>query len=449
MTARKNRKERDESLIRWRVTYVSPDQLEKVLGTFGSQAEAQKVIQSLRITEVEGVRTSRKARGSVTLTRTGNYQARYTDPHGKRRVAVDPKTGRGTFRLKADAEQALARVLTAIENNTWDVLDDSVTDGVDPKTITLRQASALYLESRVNRQGRSLSPNTYRDYPLLIDKVLTDLADKPIRSIRARDVERWWSAQVATAAERRKSQKKGGTLSQASKSYSHLKSVMTYAMKRKWIRENPCDIEGAGNYTPAVEPDMPTEAEVGLMIQFAEEPMRTIVALAAYCGLRKGEILELRRKDFHSEERADGKTYWFVTVTRAVVWDGENNPIPSPPKTRSSIRTLALGKKTGLEEIVLERLRSIPEHPETLLVSRDDAGKIHWGESMLNPRWQSLRALAGYGGRFHSLRNFHLTWYRQQGATERETMDRGGHSTLRVSLRYQRSTDREISLLEQ
>lgn len=437
MTARKNRKEQDASPTRWRVSYVSPDQLEKVLGTFGSQAEAQRVIQSLRITEVEGVRTSRKARGSVTLTRTGNYQARYTDPHGKRRVAVDPKTGRGTFRLKADAEQALARVLTAIENNTWDVLDDSVTDGVDPKTITLRQASALYLESRVNRQGRSLSPNTHREYPRLIDRVMTDLADKPIRSIRARDVERWWSLQKDLAP------------AQASKSYSHLKSVMAYALKRKWIRENPCDIEGAGNYTPPVEPDMPTEAEVGLMLQFAEEPMRTIVALGAYGGLRKGEILELRRKDFHSEERADGKTYWFVTVTRAVVWDGENNPIPSPPKTRSSIRTLALGKKSGLEEIILERLRSIPEHPETLLVSRDDAGKIHWGESMLNPRWQSLRALAGYGGRFHSLRNFHLTWYRQQGATERETMDRGGHSTLRVSLRYQRSTDREISLLEQ
>lgn len=152
-----------EKAIRWRVTYVSPDNQEKVLGTFGSKADAEKVVKSLRISEVKGVRTSRKARGSVTLTRTGNYLARYTDPYERGRVAVDPDTGRGTYKKKAHAEQALARVLTSIENNTWSVLDDSIGDGVDPKTVTLQQAPTIFLESRVNREGRSLSPNTYRE----------------------------------------------------------------------------------------------------------------------------------------------------------------------------------------------------------------------------------------------------------------------------------------------
>jgi len=54
---------------------------------------------------------------------------------------------------------------------------------------------------------------------------------------------------------------------------------------------------------------------------------------------------------------------------------------------------------------------------------------------MLNTPWRKLRAQAGYSGRFHALRNYHLTWYAKQGATLREVMDRGGHSTPRMALR--------------
>jgi len=120
-------------------------------------------------------RGPRRARGSVSRNRVGNWQVRYTDPSGARRAA-------GTYRLKADAEQALARTLAAIENNTWQVLDDTKTDGLDPKTVTLRQGSALYTASRVNRYGMALSPNTYNEYPRLVDKVLTELADKTLKA---------------------------------------------------------------------------------------------------------------------------------------------------------------------------------------------------------------------------------------------------------------------------
>ena len=373
-------------------------------------------------------RGPRRARGSVSRNRVGNWQVRYTDPHGQRRAA-------GTFQRKSDAEQALARVLTAIENNTWSVLDDTTADGLDPKKVTLRQASKLYTENRVNRQGRALSWNTAAEYPRLIDRVLTALADKPLRSITSRDIERWWSNTYQD------------TPAQASKAYTHLKSVMKYALKRRWIRENPCDIEGASNYRPPVEPEIPTEVEVALMLELADQPMRTVIALAAHCGLRKGEILELRRKDLTTQEEPDGTSWLWINITRAVVWEGENNPKVSPPKTPGSVRSLPAGKKTGAEQILLERLQEIPEHPDTLLVSRDQAGKAHWGESMLNPRWRKLRAQAGYGGRFHALRAYHSTWYRQQGATDKETMARLGHTTSRVALRYQRTTGRETSLL--
>lgn len=158
-------------------------------------------------------RGTRRARGSVSRNRVGNWQVRYTDPNGQRRAA-------GTFQRKADAEQALARVLTAIENNTWAVLNDTAEDGLDPKIVTLRQASKLYTDNRMNRQGRTLSWNTAAEYPRLVDRVLTALADKPLRSITARDVERWWGTAHQEAP------------AQASNARTHCKSVVKYAPKR-------------------------------------------------------------------------------------------------------------------------------------------------------------------------------------------------------------------------
>jgi integrase len=66
---------------------------------------------------------------------------------------------------------------------------------------------------------------------------------------------------------------------------------------------------------------------------------------------------------------------------------------------------------------------------------------------MLNPGWQRVRAVAGFSGRFHSLRAYHLTWFGQQGASMKELQARGGHSDYAMVMKYQRTTGREIDLL--
>jgi integrase len=412
---------------RWRVSYRNGDGDEILLGVFPTQAKAEAALGRVTIAEAYKVRSPRKKGGSVTEIRPGLHQVRYT--YKGRRLSG------GYFSTQQDAEDVLKDILQSIKDDAW---ADKYGPNRKPPAeaqMTVRRLSERYLKTRTNKRGGSLSVNTSKEYPRLVDRVLGDLADRPIDTIDSETVENWWA------------QAKEATPAQAAKTYVHLRSIFQYAVKRKWVRSNPCDIEGASNYAPEVPPPIPTDTEVVTMVQAAEDPTRTIVALAAYCGLRKGEILELRRKDFHSEELDNGETWWRVTVSRGVVWDGENNPIVSRPKTESSLRTLVIPKKFGAEDIVLERLRQIPEHPDTLLVSKDKEGKTHWGESMLNPRWQKLRAIAGYGGRFHSLRAYHLTWYAQQGATDKEVMARGGHATQRVSMQYQRTTGREASLL--
>lgn len=371
-------------------------------------------------------RGPRRGRGSITKNRAGNWQVRYTDPYGKRRAG-------GTFRLKGDADQQLATILASIQNGTWREIDSAVTADLNPKTITLRQASIRYRKSRPSENGRELSHYTLDEYARLVDKVLTALADRPLRSITRDDVETWHAGVFDK------------TPTQASRAYTHLNSVMLYALDRRWIRENPCRIKKASNYKPAEDPAIPSDAEVAVMLELADQPLRTVIALAAHCGLRKGEILELRRKDITSEED-DGDTWWTINVRRSVRWQGENGVIVGPPKWESAGK-LTVPKDVGVEEILLERLRAIPEHPDTLLISKDPEGKIHWSKSMLNPRWRKVAGVAGYEGRFHSLRAYHLTWFGLRGASLKELQERGRHSSVAMVMKYQRTTGRERSLL--
>ena len=61
--------------------------------------------------------------------------------------------------------------------------------------------------------------------------------------------------------------------------------------------------QNAAAHTPS-EPPAPTSEQVYIMLENAPTSFNAIIALAAYGGLRKGEILELRRKD--GEQIKDG-----------------------------------------------------------------------------------------------------------------------------------------------
>jgi hypothetical protein len=103
----------------------------------------------------------------------------------------------------------------------------------------------------------------------VIPAVVADFCAWHPGCITARDVERWWGSAYQDAP------------AQASKGYTHLNSVLRYALKRKWTRENPCDIEGAGNYRPAVELKTPTDTEVALMLELADQPVQRALLIVA------------------------------------------------------------------------------------------------------------------------------------------------------------------------
>lgn len=367
---------------------------------------------------------AKRGLGSIRKLPSGRYQVRYTDPNGVRRTA------RTTFSAKSQAEFELTKIRNAVENGTWTVDESPQAGDLDPKTITLSQLASHWRSQQVNAKGQPLSPNTLAEYERLIDRTLGKLASKPIRAITRQNIETWRAPEIKRAP------------NQTSKAYKHLKTLMTWAHKRAWIATNPCDIERATAYTPS-EPEAPNSRQVQIMLENSPAPFQAILALAAYGGLRKGEILELRRKDI--EIVKDGTETWIrVNVSRGVIWD-RGKAIVRKPKTEASIRSLLL--PLAASDLISAHLNRISIDPDALLFPRKEQGNDHMGEYQINPLWRRVRALAGYAGRFHALRTFAATEFAKLNPTNKELMDRFGHRDIKTAMRYQRNTGRDAELL--
>ena len=174
------------------------------------------------------------------------------------------------------------------------------------------------------------------------------------------------------------------------------------------------------------------------------ESFQAVIALAAWGGLRKGEIFALERQDIKTET-LEGETQITVSITKAVEWVKGQQPKQGQTKWDTGDRSVILPPR--IHEIVNRHLKTVAINPDALLFPRKPGVNEYWREYQLNPHWRKVRELAGFTGHFHALRNFALTQYGITGATLIELMARGGHSDVRAAMRYQRTTGRETDLV--
>jgi integrase len=337
-----------------------------------------------------------------------------------------------TFDTSRMAERELQHIRTAIENGTWTADNTPQAGDIDPKTVTLRQLAEHWRDQRTTSAGQPLSPSTLGEYERLISSTLRGFADRPIREITTQQLERWRSPEMKRAP------------NQTVKAYKHLKTLMTWAHKRKWVASNPCDIERGTSYKSA-EPEAPNLKQVAIMQENAPAPFDTILAIAAWGGLRKGEILELRRKDIDKVQAEDGATFISLNIRRAVIWEGAR-AIVKATKTAKSVRQVILPAPASA--LVDAYVKTISIDPEALLFTNKPGLNEHWGEFKIKPYWAAVCAQAGFKGRFHSLRSFAMTQYAITGATNQDLMDRAGHNNIATAMRYQRGTGREFELIK-
>ena len=188
-----------------------------------------------------------------------------------------------------------------------------------------------------------------------------------------------------------------------------VRPLRTLKTKRNYVNFiHACTGKSAGKLTgvSSKRVHVPTELEVkGLLQIFRNTELEIPIMLAAYGGLRRGEICALRMSDIDGD---------FVHVSRAVVRDQLGEWVTKDPKTASSVRSVLL------PHFVIERIQ-VQGYITHLLPSQ-----------VSNRFWKKQRNLGIPPYCFHSLRHFHASYLHYLNIPDAYIMQRGGWSTPSV-----------------
>lgn len=357
---------------------------------------------------------SRRGWGRVRKLPSGKWQAGYNGPDEQ--IHYAPLT----FQAKIDAETWLGQERRLIEQEAW--TPPSVRAAkVEAKPLTVGDYATAWLASR------DLKPRTRALYSGLLEvHIRPSLGSKPLAEVTPSIVRAWHSDLLPKAPTRR------------AHAYSLLRTVMNAAVREELIDSSPCRIQGAGSSKRVHRIEPATDAELAAIIEGMPPRYSVAVLLAAWCSLRFGELIELRRGDIDT-------TRGLLKIRRGVVQlKGEH--IVGSPKSAAGVREVHI--PPHVVEAVKQHLHDFTGPGRDALVFTGETGS-YVSHSVLRRRFKAACATAGRADlRWHDLRHTGATKAAQSGATLPELMNRLGHSTVQAALRYQhvaRDRDAEIA----
>jgi integrase len=356
-------------------------------------------------------RAGHRGFGTARKLASGRYQASYRGPDEARH------NGPHTFKAKVDAEAWLAAEQLLVAAGTWTPPKRRRADAEAAlaaeaaRIVTFRTYADTWLKHR------TLKPRTREHYAALLKNQLNPtFGDLPVESINPFTVKAWY-AEMDTR-----------TPSLRAHAYGLLRTILGDTVRDGLVPSNPCHIRGAGA-TKRVHKIKPASvAELGTIVGAMPERYRLMVLLAGWCGLRFGELTELRRQDIDVKEG-------LIRVRRGVVRVG-GEFVVGPPKSDAGVRDVAI--PPHLLPVVREHLAStITGGRDGLLFPASD-GVTHMAPATLYKVFYPARAKAGRPDlRFHDLRHTGAVLAASTGATLAELMGRLGHSTPGAAMRYQ------------
>jgi len=355
---------------------------------------------------------ARRGFGRLRAERSGRWSAAYIGPDTRLHRAA------ATFVAKDDAIVWLSKERDLIAREEWTPPEERRQLKLD-RGQTFRQFSQTWLDTRRTRRGDLLKPRTRDLYEgLLRLHIWPTFGELPLVAIDVDTVDLWYAGLLPNAPTRR------------AHAYALLAAIMKSAAggRRRLIRENPCQIEGATTRKKKFEPKPATPQQIAAIVSEMPDKYKALILIAAYCGLRWGEVSELRRKDVDLVAMT-------IRVDRAVVWR-KGNPEVGTPKSYAGTRTVALPSnvKAQLELHLEEFARPGPDG----LLFPNATGTGHLHVNTLSKTFWHAREKAGRPDlRIHDLRHTYGTLTAQAGASLKESMELMGHSSVQAALVYQ------------
>ena len=340
--------------------------------------------------------TQKLPRGMRRLP-SGRIQVRYM--HDGRQV-----TSPQTYRTIADARAWL-------DASRTDARQGRLVDG--GSRLTFEQYATTWVAERPG-----LAPRTREEYAGLLKRHLAPtFGPQRLAAVQAAQVRTWYG---------QLHQQRPST---AAKAYRLLRAIYTTAVTDHLAPSQPCQVRGAGQ-EHAAERSTATVAEVEAMTAAMPPRLAIAVTLAAWCGLRIGEVRGLRRQDVDLDSRT-------VTVRQALGELEDGSIVIGGPKADSR-RTVALPEHVA--DALADHLeRFTAPEPGALVVTGQKGGPLR--KCVLYPAFSTARAAAGRPDlTFHTLRHTANTWAAAAGISTRELMAFLGHRSTTVALRYQHAT---------
>jgi integrase len=308
-------------------------------------------------------RTLKRTRKDGKVVERVVWRVRVPDP--SKPPGVGAKIER-TFELKRDAEAEETALLAATKGGTY--IDRR--KGETP----LSDVAEMW---RKTWNVKPLSPKTQRDYAgTLTNHILPRFGDVRVSAITASAVQDW----VDELGE------KGLHAETVAHAYCALRGVLKTAVRRGLINANPCGPESV---------DLPSKkrarAQAGEQLYLSADELRKLVdampehwrtptLVAAWCGLRAGELWGLTRGDYNAEEGT-------LTVRHALkdVW---GDLIAGPTKTHAT-RSLSVPQflRPALEGVLtappvkVRRVRKGQPEGYPIIVN----GELGWTDDPTNP----------------------------------------------------------------
>ncbi len=407
-------------------------------------------------TKKENSAGKREAWGRLRKLPSGRWQVRYPGPDGITYTARTDDDKPLTFFTKTDARTWLASVHTKIARGEWEPPEvraarlRAEAEAEQARLIGFAEYANRWIEqirTQPNRSGKKRALGTVRSYKSKVDGYLIpEFGDTPVRAID--------EARIRVMTDRLDAIP--SPLNPKSKFNGVTRPVLVVLMMilRQAVRDGV--IPAAPSISvPKQEPvrhdadrdeldDVAAPEQVEALYEAVPQPWAIMVLFAAWCQLRRGECLGLQRRDI--EWHPDG------TATLHVRRQLSANSGDYTGKLKSDAGKRSLSIPAIMHKRLDEHLReNVAPEAKAPLVPAHARGSVPLSNTRWGYMWMDARdSVAGLAPRFrfHDLRHTGLTIFAQEGATLAELMRRGGHSDIRVVLRYQHATmarDRELA----
>lgn len=286
---------------------------------------------------------------------------------------------------------------------------------------------ATYFDRFLDVRAKPLTPKTRFTYKNTFDtKISEPLGDLPLWAVSPEKVVDWY-----TGLDHSKPAAVGHA-------YQALRAMFNHAVEAGEVHSNPCQIKGAGRTAKRKNLDLLSAAELDAVVQAMPEHYKVPTLVAAWCALRFGELIELRRKDVTSGGAV-------LRIRRSAVLVG-NKYVVGPPKTDEGKRDVTIPPHIAAKLAI--HMGKFTEAGPEALVFRSIRGTRLTQSSYTKALKAALATIGRTEVRVHDLRHFGAVAAAQAGGTTAELMGRLGHASPAASMRYQhvaRGRDAEIA----